>query len=116
MNKRQINGEKYNVKELVNNAISKVESDPARWLKLDVAERTLKSYGHKSPSVEQINAYAREAAILGELAYVTGANFGAQIGKWNFTNTDSIIASADEYLNRRNMGQKQGFAKKYLHK
>ena len=116
MNKRQINGEKYNVEKLVSDAIAKVESDPTRWLKLDVAERALKLYGHKSPTADQIRAYAREAAILNELAYVTGANFGAQIGKWNFADTDAIIESAEEYLNRRVMGQKQGFAKKYLHK
>lgn len=116
MNKRQINGEKYNVKELVANAIAKVESDPARWLKLDVAERALKSFGHKAPTTDQINAYAREAAILSELTFVTKANFVNQIGKWNFSDIDAIIASADEYLNRRNMGHKQNFAKQYLHK
>lgn len=105
--KRQINGEKYNIPELVNSAITAAESDPRTFdtISLDRASKSLSYLGNRNPSDEQLRKYARESAILAILGRSTGANFQGQIGKIDFSSTERAIADVQSYLNRRNQGQ-----------
>ena len=100
--KRQINGTKYNVAELVENAIAAVES---KTLNLEKARQSLAFLGNRNPDNATVIRYARESAILDTLARETGANFSGQIGKIDFTNHENAIASVESYLNRRIAGQ-----------
>lgn len=103
MTTRQINGKKYDVAELVNSAIEKASS---KSLNLEIARRGLMYLGHEKPDDELVIQYARETAILDALARATGANFGNQIGKIDFSDTEKAIASVEKYLNRRIQGQR----------
>jgi hypothetical protein len=97
--KRQIHGEKFNVAELVQSAISTAERQS---LNLGKARTSLEFYGNQNPTDEQVARYARETAVLEILARKTGANFGGQIGKIDFSTTDRAIADVNAYLSRRN--------------
>jgi hypothetical protein len=81
--KRQIQGQQYNVAELVDGAITQVNG---MALDLDGARAKLAALGHRTPSDAIVTKYARESAILSILARQTGANFENQIGKIDFSN------------------------------
>jgi hypothetical protein len=100
--KRQINGQKFSVAELVDEAIatatiSRFDTEKAR--------KSLEYLGNRNPSDEMIAAYARETAILRKLSEMTQANFSGQIGKISFDNRDLTITDVESYLNRRVQGQ-----------
>lgn len=100
MDKRQIKSKKYNIPELVQNAIADTNS---QVLNLDNARKSLTYLGNKKPSDEQVTRYARETAILSALARATGAfGFQNQIGKIDFSSVEKAIAGVDAYLSRRN--------------
>lgn len=101
--KRQINGTRYNIAELVENAISIVDSSTS--LDLKKAANSLSYLGHINPDEETIIRYARESAILEILAEKTGANFRNQIGKIDFSSNAAAITGVENYLNRRIAGQ-----------
>ncbi len=106
--KRTIRGEKYNVAELVDNAIAAADG---RTLDTDAARRSLALLGNRNPSDAVVNQYARESAILAELQSQTGAAFNGQIGKIGFANRDNAIAQVNSYLNRRIQGQRSRWGK-----
>ena len=108
-NKRTINGTKFNVEELVKNAISSVES---KTLDIEKSRKALIALGHSNPDETIIIRYARESAILDILAHETGANFTSQIGKIDFSNETKAISSVGSYLNRRINGQHQRWTSK----
>jgi hypothetical protein len=98
--KRQIRGAQYNVAELVQNAITAADSQP---LNLEKARKSLGYLGNSNPTDELVTCYARETAILAHLARATGAyGFDGQVGKINFTTTETAIAGVNAYLSRRN--------------
>lgn len=104
MNKRQIRGTQYNVSELVQNAILAADSQP---LNLEKARTSLAFYGNRNPSDEQVTRYARETAILNNLARSTGAyGFENQIGKIDFSNTEKAVDDVNAYLSRRNQAHR----------
>lgn len=88
--KRQIRGEKYNVAELVQNAMTAIEG------------QTFDS------------AKAHDAAILRNLAQATGAwGFEGQIGKIDFSSIEKAISDVNAYLSRRNAANHQRWTKNY---
>lgn len=98
--KRQVKGTQYNISELVQNAIAAADS---QTLDTEKARKSLAFYGNTNPSDEQVTRYARETAILNNLARATGAfGFENQIGKINFSTTENAIAGVHSYLSRRN--------------
>jgi hypothetical protein len=98
--KRQIKGSQYNVAELVRDAIIAADSQP---LNLEKARKSLGYLGNTNPTDELVARYARETAILAHLARATGAyGFENQVGKINFTTTETAIAGVNAYLSRRN--------------
>jgi hypothetical protein len=99
---RTIKGAEYNVPELVQNAIAAADS---QTLNTESARNSLLRMGHNNPSDELLARYARESAILVDLARTTGANFENQIGKIDFSSTERAIAGVQSYLNRRIAGQ-----------
>jgi len=101
-NKRQVNGTKYNVSEIVSDAIAAVDGSN---LNTEKARQALVMMGHRSPDDALVVRYARETAILDNLACRTGANFGNQIGKIDFSSTEKTTAGVESYLNRRIAGQ-----------
>ena len=101
--KRQIRGEKYNVAELVDEAIAAVDSTN---LDLEAAREALARLGHQNPADALVIRYARESAILDILARTTGAQFAGQIGKINFSDREQAIRGVNSYLNRRIHGQR----------
>lgn len=107
--KRTIRGEKYNVAELVDNAIAAVDG---RTLDTNDARESLARLGHRSPSNCLVNQYARESAILAELQRTTGAAFSGQIGKIGFSSRDRAIEQVNAYLDRRNSAQRAGWTQK----
>lgn len=108
--KRQINGTKYNVSEIVTDAIAAVDK---MTLDTERARQSLKFMGHTNPTDELVNRYARESAILKELEKATGANFSNQIGKIDFSNVETTIENVNSYLNRRINGQHQRYSQNY---
>lgn len=107
--KRTIAGQRYNVAELVDSAISAADS---RALNTDAARTALARMGHSSPADALVIRYARESAILAELAHTTGAAFTGQIGKIAFDNRDKAISQVNAYLNRRIAGQRANWSRK----
>lgn len=103
---RTINKQKYNVTELVQNAIAAADSKP---LDIEKARQSLHSMGHHNPDDEIIARYARESAILNTLTRETGANFNGQIGKISFSSTEKTVADVEAYLARRNTARKAGW-------
>jgi hypothetical protein len=101
--KRQINGTKYSIPELVDNAITAVEG---KTLDLDKARSALMYLGHRDPAEDLVIRYARESAILDHMARETRANFSGQIGKIDFSSREKTIAGVESYLNRRIAGQR----------
>jgi len=102
--KRQIKGTEYNVAELVQNAITSADSQA---LNLEKARTGLAYIGNRNPTDEQIVRYARETAILNNLAQATGAyGFENQIGKIDFSSTEKSISDVNAYLSRRNQAHR----------
>lgn len=107
-NKRQIKGTEYNVAELVENAIAAADSQP---LNIEKAKKSLETlsliYGPRNWTDEEIARYARENAILDNLARATGAGgFQGQYGKIDFSSTEKAVSDVNAYLNRRNQGRR----------
>lgn len=103
--KRTIRGEKYDVAQLVNDAMAAAKPDTA------AAAAALQRMGHATPAPELVSRYARDHAILAELQRMTGAAFSGQIGKIGFDNLDSAISQVNSYLNRRNAGHRSQWGK-----
>lgn len=104
--KRQIQGQQYNVEELVDGAIAQVND---MTLDVDGARASLTRLGHRNPTDAIVTKYARESAILSILARQTGANFDNQIGKIDFSNRQTAIADVDAYLWRRVHGMRSNY-------
>ena len=120
-NNRVVNGKKINTAEIVNQAIERAN---ASELDLEAAEMTLKSKGWTAPTQaaidmgfatetaeETIKNFAIQTAVLNEIEKLSGASASQQIGKWNFTNAQTIHDSFDAYLWKRVHGHRQNFAK-----
>lgn len=103
--KRTIRGEKYDVAQLVNDAMGAAHPDHA------AATAALQRMGHATPAPELVSRYARDAAILTELQRATGAAFSGQIGKISFDNVDTAVSQVNAYLNRRNAGHRSRWGK-----
>lgn len=101
--KRTIRGQQYDVAQIVDGAIAAADN---MTLDTESARQSLRRLGCQNPSDEIVTRYARETAILGNLARTTGANFGSQIGKIGFGSREQAIADVESYLNRRNQGQR----------
>jgi hypothetical protein len=99
---RTINGTKFNIANIVDDAISATNG---MTLDLAQARQSLMHLGHQEPDDALVLRYARESAILANLTRATGANFGNQIGKIDFSNRERTVASVESYLNRRINGQ-----------
>jgi len=98
---RQIRGKDVNTAAAVNEAIRR-----GGQMDFAGAESALRTLGNQNPSAAMINDYARQKLILGNLEKVSGASTSGQIGKWNFSNAQTITQSFDSYLNRRVAGQR----------
>lgn len=103
--KRTVRGEKYDVAQLVNDAMNVAQPDTA------AATAALQRMGHASPAPELVNRYARDRAILVELERTTGAAFSGQVGKISFDNVDTATRQVNAYLDRRNAGQRSRWGK-----
>lgn len=103
--KRTIRGEKYDVAQLVSDAMAAAQPDTA------AATAALQRMGHTNPNAELVNRYARDAAVLAELQRMTGAAFDRQIGKIGFDNTAKAVEQVNSYLNRRNAGYRSQWGK-----
>lgn len=106
--KRTIRKEKYNIEQLVDEAIATVD---AGTLDTDAASAYLRRMGHTNPAEELINTVARDTAILNLMTRTTGASFNGQLGKITFANRDRAIEQANAYLNRRNAGHRSRWGK-----
>ena len=103
--KRVIRGEKYDVAQLVADAMTDAQPDAT------AAAAALQRMGHTNPSAELVNRYARDAAVLAQLQDTTGAAFAGQIGKISFDNTNKAIEQVNAYLNRRNQAHRSRWGK-----
>lgn len=102
--KRQIKGSQYNVADLVLAAIATVN---CQALDLEKARKSLAYMGNNAPSDELVTRYARETAILDNLANATGAfGFVNQIGKIDFSSTAKAVEGVNGYLSRRNQAHR----------
>ncbi len=99
---RQIAGKRANTADIVNAAIA--ESNQAQ-LDLGRAADSLRRLGHANPPAETIANYARQTDVLNRIGKATGSNAGGQVGKWNFTNAQTIHDDFLSYLDRRIGGQ-----------
>jgi hypothetical protein len=100
--KRMINGTKFDIPQIVDDAITAADS---MTLNTEAARQSLARLGHQNPDEKLIARYARESAILSILGRTTGANFANQIGKIDFVNREAAIQGVQSYLNRRIQGQ-----------
>lgn len=100
--KRTINGTRYNIPEIVDEAMAIVAG---MTLDPEQNRETLRLMGYTNLSDEFLARYARDKAILAALGRLTGANFAGQIGKINFDGRESAISGVESYLNRRIAGQ-----------
>ena len=100
--KRTINGQQYNVPQIVDDAIAAVDG---MTLDTAAARQSLAFLGNRNPTDEQVTRYAREKAILNILSRTTKANFGGQLGKIDFTDREQAIQGVNDYLGRRIQGQ-----------
>ena len=103
--KRTIRGEKYDIAQLVTDAMAAARPDTT------AAAAALQRMGHTNPDAELINRYARDAAVLAELQRMTGAAFNGQIGKIGFDNVGAATQQVNSYLNRRNAGHRSRWGK-----
>jgi len=102
--KRQIKGTEYNVAELVQNAVNAADN---QTLDLEKARTSLAFYGNRTPTDEQVTRYARETAILDNLATTTGAfGFVNQVGKIDFSSVEKSVSDVNAYLSRRNQAHR----------
>jgi hypothetical protein len=102
-NTRQVRNVQIDTVAVVRQALDAVAG---QTLDLAAAEAKLRGYGHKNPQQAQIEQLAYQVAVLAELQKLTGANCSAQVGKWNFSNEQTIHAAFNSYLNRRVAGQR----------
>lgn len=108
---RTVAGNKINTAAVVRQALETVNSqtlDTAKARELLTARMLM---GYPAPTEEQIERYAHEKAVLSELQKLTGANVTGQIGKWDMSSEESILAAFDSYLNRRIAGQHARWSK-----
>lgn len=103
--RRIIRGEKYDVAQLVNDAMAVAQPDTT------TATAALQRMGHANPAPELVSRYARDTAVLAELQRTTGAAFSGQIGKIGFDNVDTAVQQVNAYLNRRNAGHRSRWGK-----
>lgn len=106
--KRTIQGQRYDVAALVDSAIAAADT---KTLDTEAARESLARLGNRNPADAVVQQYARESAILSELANSTGANFANQIGKISFANRDKAISQVNAYLDRRIAGQRSRWGK-----
>ena len=106
--KRTIRGEKYNIENLIDEAITTAD---AGELDTTAADAYLRRQGHTAPTAELVNRVARDMAILAVMQRQTGATFTGQIGKISFDDRDRAIAQSNAYLDRRNQGQRSRWGK-----
>jgi hypothetical protein len=104
---RQINRANRNTADIVNKALAM-----GGKADLDSARASLILLGHRDPSAEVVQQYARQSLILGNIERVSGVNASGQIGKWDFTNAQSIHTSFQKYLDRRYGAIKARYPKK----
>lgn len=107
--KRQIQGQQYNVAELVDGALTQIDGST---LDLDAARAALARLGHRNPTDAIVTKYARESAILNILARQTGAAFDNQIGKIDFSSRERAIDGVNSYLWRRVHGQRSRWTRR----
>jgi hypothetical protein len=103
--KRTIRGEKYDVAQLVNDAMAAAQPDT------EAASAALQRMGHANPDAKLVERYARDAAVLAELQRTTGAAFDRQIGKISFDNVSTAVQQVNSYLNRRIAGRRSQWGK-----
>lgn len=104
--KRTIRGVRYNVEELVDNAIAAAgNGDQAD------AEAYLRRLGHTNPDAALVARVARDMAILAKLQSETGAAFTGQLGKIGFDDRAAAVSQVNNYLNRRNAGHRSRWGK-----
>lgn len=110
-NTRQINQQKINVEQLVDEALAQADSLP---LDLNAAQNHLAYWGHRNPADELVEQkVVLEMAILRYMARKTGAAFDNQIGKISFNDRQKTIEDVDAYLWRRVHGQRRNYSQKY---
>jgi len=102
MTNRQINHQKYNVNEIVAEAIAAVDGSN---LNTEKARQALVAMGHRNPDDALVIRYARETAILDNLARKTGANFSNSTPEMDFSSIEKAISGVESYLSRRVAGQ-----------
>lgn len=103
--KRIIRGEKYDVAQLVSEALGAAQPDTA------AAAAALQRMGHAAPSDELVSRYAHDVAVLAQLQRLTGAAFSGQIGKISFADNAKAVEQVNSYLNRRNAGYRSQWGK-----
>lgn len=108
--KRQINGTRRSITELVDEAMASADSQP---LDMEKARQSLMYLGHRNPEDHLVIKYARESAICAALSRMTGANFKGQLGKIDFSSREQAIAGVHSYLDRRNQGQHSRWAESH---
>ena len=101
--KRQVNKRQVDTAELVNQAIEMVNES---GIDLDAARDSLRMIGHTAPADALVENYATQKAVLAAIETLTGANATGQIGKWDFSNAQTIHDSFNSYLGRRVQGQR----------
>jgi len=118
---RVVNGKKISTAEIVNQAITIVNET---GLNLSEAEETLKATGWTAPTQamidmgfadetgeETIKNFAIQTAILNEIEALSGSSASNQVGKWDFTNAQTILEGFEAYLWKRVHGHRQSFSK-----
>lgn len=109
--KRQINGTKYNVAELVDRAIAAAAS---RTFNLERERQELGKLGHINADDETTLRYAQNKMTCYILADYTGVGgFKDVVGKLDFQSRETIITGVQEYLDRRIAGQHSQWTKSH---
>ncbi len=111
-NKRTINKQEFDIPAITTEAITYVDSGAAK-LDPEFVTMVLRNAGHRDPAPELIARFTREYAILKRLARVTGAGFDRQLGKIDFSSTDTAIDGVQAYLWRRVHGQRHNYSARY---
>lgn len=100
--KRTIKGKTHNIPEITVVAMAETVSEK----ELENAKNALSLMGHENPSDELVQKYAYEKKVCAKLSALTGAYFQGQLGKIDFSSTESAIDGVNSYLNRRNAGHR----------
>ena len=101
--KRQVRNQQIDTAEIINQAIETVNES---GIDLDAARDSLEMMGHTAPADAMVETYATQTAVLSAIETLTGANATGQIGKWDFSNAQTIHDSFNSYLGRRVQGQR----------